>query len=97
HALDLLTTPYVFGVDDARAMAQAGADVVVCHMGLTTGGTIGAETARTLAGCADEIAAQAAAARAVRSDVIVLCHGGPIATPGDAAWILSRCPGCDGF
>jgi predicted TIM-barrel enzyme len=97
HALDLLTTPYVFSEADARAMAAAGADVVVCHMGLTTGGSIGAGTALTLEGCVDPINAWAAAARAVKPDVLVLCHGGPIAEPQDAQWILSQCPGCDGF
>lgn len=97
HALDLLTTPYVFSEAEARAMAQAGADIVVCHMGLTTGGSIGAGTARTLADCVDPINACAAAARAVKQDVLVLCHGGPIATPEDAQWILSRCPDCHGF
>lgn len=93
----LLTTPYVFCEDDARAMAGAGADIVVCHMGLTTGGAIGAETALTLADCVPRIEALAAAARAVKPDVIVLCHGGPIATPDDARHILRHCPGCHGF
>lgn len=97
RGLDLLTTPYVFSEDDARVMTEAGADIVVCHMGLTTGGTIGAETARTLPDCADFINRWAAAARSVRSDVIVLCHGGPIATPEDARFILSECPDCHGF
>jgi predicted TIM-barrel enzyme len=97
HALDLLTTPYVFDEQQARDMAAAGADVVVCHLGLTTGGTIGAGTARTLEDCAAAINAQAAAASAAKPDVIVLCHGGPIATPEDAAWILRRCRGCHGF
>ena len=97
HALDLLTTPYVFSEEDARAMAQAGADVVVCHMGLTTGGTIGADTALTLEECVEPIRAWSAAARAVKHDVLVLCHGGPIAEPQDAQWILSQCPGCHGF
>jgi predicted TIM-barrel enzyme len=95
--LDLLTTPYVFSETDAAAMTRAGADLVVCHMGLTTGGTIGAETALTLADCAERIEAWAAAARGVRDDIIVLCHGGPIATPEDAAWILGQCPSCHGF
>ncbi|MFN0159690.1 MAG: phosphoenolpyruvate hydrolase family protein [Burkholderiales bacterium] len=95
--LDLLTTPYVFGEDDARAMAKAGADIVVCHLGLTTGGAIGAETAVTLAQCVPSIESWAAAARKVNPDVIVLCHGGPIAEPKDAAWILKRCPGVHGF
>jgi predicted TIM-barrel enzyme len=97
RALDLLTTPYVFSEDDARAMADAGADIVVCHMGLTTGGTIGAGTALSLADCVPRIKAWTAAARAVRSDVLVLCHGGPIATPEDARFILHECRGCDGF
>lgn len=97
RALDLLTTPYVFDEQGARDMAGAGADIVVCHLGLTTGGSIGAATALTLADCVAPIRAQAAAARAVNPQVIVLCHGGPIATPADAGWILSRCPECDGF
>jgi predicted TIM-barrel enzyme len=97
RALDLLTTPYVFSVADARAMTQAGADIVVCHLGLTTGGSIGAGTALKLADCVAPINAWAAAAKAVRPDVIVLCHGGPIATPDDAHFILQHCPGCHGF
>ena len=97
HRLDLLTTPYVFSEAEARAMAQAGADIVVCHLGLTTGGSIGAQTALQLADCVEPINAWAAAARVVRPDVLVLCHGGPIATPDDARFILARCPGCDGF
>ncbi len=78
-------------------MAKAGADIVVCHLGLTTGGAIGAQTALTLADCVPLIEARAAAAKAVRGDVIVLCHGGPIATPDDAAYILTHCPSCHGF
>ena len=97
HALDLLTTPYVFSEDEARAMTKAGADIVVCHMGLTTGGAIGAHTALKLADCVEPINRFAAAARKVRRDVLVLCHGGPIATPEDARFILDHCPGCDGF
>jgi predicted TIM-barrel enzyme len=97
RALDLLTTPYVFCEADARAMAQAGADIVVCHMGLTTGGAIGAETALTLEACVPLINAWAHAARAEKSDVIVLCHGGPIATPQDASYILKNCRDCHGF
>lgn len=97
HALDLLTTPYVFSEADARAMAGAGADLVVCHLGLTTGGAIGAGTAVTLADCVGRINAWAAAALAVNPRVLVLCHGGPIATPEDAQWILARCPDCHGF
>jgi predicted TIM-barrel enzyme len=97
HALDLLTTPYVFSEADARAMAGAGADIVVCHLGLTTGGAIGAQTTLTLDDCIARIDAWAAAARSVNPDVIVLCHGGPIATPDDAAHVLAHCRGCHGF
>ena len=97
HKLDLLTTPYVFKADEARAMAKAGADIVVCHMGLTTGGSIGAETAMKLEDCIEPINAWAAAAKSVKPDVIVLCHGGPIATPADAQFILKSCPGIHGF
>jgi predicted TIM-barrel enzyme len=95
--LDLLTTPYVFCEADAIAMARAGADVVVCHLGLTVGGTIGADTALTPADCVPRIDAWAEAARSVNRDVIVLCHGGPIATPEDAGYILSHCRGIHGF
>lgn len=97
HALDLLTTPYVFEAEQARAMTEAGADIVVCHMGLTTGGSIGAATAFTLDDCVGRINEWSAAARRVRKDVIVLCHGGPIAEPDDAAYVLARCPDCHGF
>jgi len=95
--MDLLTTPYVFCEADARAMAGAGADIVVCHLGLTTGGAIGAETSLELADCVAPINAWAAAAKAVNPEVIVLCHGGPIATPEDAQYILRHCPACNGF
>ncbi|MGR4870208.1 phosphoenolpyruvate hydrolase family protein [Variovorax sp. LARHSF232] len=97
RALDLLTTPYVFSEADARAMAGAGADIVVCHLGLTTGGSIGAGTALTLADCIPRINAWAQAAQAVNPEAIVLCHGGPIATPEDAHHVLAHCPGCAGF
>ncbi len=97
HEKDLLTTPYVFSADDAVAMTQAGADIIVPHMGLTTGGNIGAETALTLADCVPLINEWAQAAKRVREDVIVLCHGGPIATPKDAAYIMQHCPLVDGF
>jgi predicted TIM-barrel enzyme len=97
HTLDLLTTPYVFNADEASAMTAAGADIIVCHMGLTTGGSIGAETALGLKDCVPAIDAAAAAAKKVRKDVIVLCHGGPIATPEDAAFILQSCADCHGF
>lgn len=97
RSAELLTTPYVFSEDDARAMAEAGADMVVCHMGLTTGGSIGAETAKTLDDCVEAIDAWTAAAREVRSDVIVLCHGGPIAMPDDASYVLRNARGVHGF
>jgi len=97
RALDLLTTPYVFGESDAAAMAEAGADIIVCHLGLTTGGAIGAGTALTLADCVPRIEAWAAAALEIRKDVIVLCHGGPISMPEDAAYILARCKTVHGF
>jgi predicted TIM-barrel enzyme len=95
--LDLLTCPYVFTPDDARAMAEAGADVLVPHMGLTTGGTIGAETARTLDESVELIQAMRDAAVDVAPDVLVLCHGGPIAEPEDAAYVLDRTRGVVGF
>ncbi|CAG9426861.1 phosphoenolpyruvate hydrolase family protein [Providencia sp. PROV188] len=97
HEKGLLTTPYVFSREDAIAMAQAGADIIVPHMGLTTGGNIGAETAVTLADCVELINDWAKAAKSVRDDVIILCHGGPIATPEDAEYILAHCPDCHGF
>ena len=95
--LDLLTTPYVFSAGDAAAMTEAGADVIVCHMGLTTGGSIGAETAKSLDDCVTSIDEWTAAAREVRADVIVLCHGGPIAEPGDAEYVLRRADRLHGF
>ena len=91
HQLDLLTTPYVFDAEQATAMADAGADILVAHMGLTTGGTVGAETASSLEDCVGRISAIAEAGRRVRSDIIVLCHGGPISMPADAQFILERC------
>lgn len=97
RAEDLLTTPYVFSEEDAVAMTEAGADVVVVHLGLTTGGSIGAETARTLDDGVQLATAWAAAARRVRSDVIVLVHGGPVAEPEDAQYVLSNAVGLDGF
>jgi len=97
HAKDMLTTPYVFSEDDAIAMTEAGADVIVCHMGLTTGGNIGAGTAKTLDDCADLINAWSEAALKKRRDIIILCHGGPISMPEDAEYVLKRCPECDGF
>lgn len=97
HALDLLTTPYVFNEDEARAMTEAGADIVVAHMGVTTGGAIGARSGKTLDECVAVVDAIAAAARSVRDDVIVLCHGGPIAMPQDAEYVLKRAQTCHGF
>jgi predicted TIM-barrel enzyme len=97
HELDLLTTPYVFSEENAVEMAKAGADILVCHLGLTTGGAIGAETALALKDCVPRIESWAAAARAVNREVIVLCHGGPIARPADARYILRNCRQCHGF
>jgi len=97
HEKDLFTTPYVFDPEQAAAMARAGADIIVAHMGLTCGGAIGAETALTLDKCIARIDAIAQAALSVRADMIVLCHGGPIAEPADAAWVLSRTRQCHGF
>ena len=91
HEMGLLTTPYAFDPDQARLLTQAGADIIVAHMGLTTSGTIGAITSRTLDQCVLAVDEIAQAAREVRSDVLVLCHGGPIAEPGDAKYILDRC------
>jgi predicted TIM-barrel enzyme len=95
--LDMLTTPYVFSADDARSMTEAGADVVVAHVGLTTGGSIGAEDAWSLDECVDHVSEWAAAAREVRPDVIVLCHGGRISGPDDAAYVIARAEGINGF
>jgi predicted TIM-barrel enzyme len=97
RAKELLTTPYVFNEADAKAMAVAGADIVVCHLGLTTGGSIGAQTALTLADCPARIDAWAAAALAVNPEVIVLAHGGPVAEPADAAFIMKNTRNCHGF
>jgi predicted TIM-barrel enzyme len=94
---ELLTAPYVFDADEATAMAEAGADVLVPHMGLTTGGSIGAGTAKTLDDCVPLIQEMHDAAKRVNPDVIVLCHGGPIAEPDDAAYILERTEGIVGF
>jgi predicted TIM-barrel enzyme len=97
HELDLLTSPYCFSVEDATALAEAGADVLVPHMGLTTKGSIGAHTARSLDECVELIQAMHDAAKAVNPDIIVLCHGGPIAEPEDAAYVLERTSGVEGF
>ena len=97
HDLDLLTTPYVFNPDEAVAMAEAGADVLVAHMGLTTKGTIGAQTAKSLAGCVEEIQAIHDAAKKVREDVLVICHGGPVSEPDDVRYVLEHTRGVVGF
>ena len=96
-AKDMLTTPYVFCAEQAAEMTRAGADIIVPHMGLTTGGAIGAGTARTLDDCVRDIEAWAEAARRVRDDVLVLCHGGPISAPEDALHVLRRTTLCQGF
>ena len=95
--LDLLTTPYVFNVEESERMVEAGADIIVAHMGLTTGGSIGAETAMTLDDAVREVQAIADAAKSVRDDVFVICHGGPISMPEDAGYVLRNCRGVDGF
>jgi predicted TIM-barrel enzyme len=97
HRLDLLTTPYVFNPEESIRMAQAGADVIVAHMGLTTKGMIGARTAKTIEQCATEVQAICDAAKSVRKDILVICHGGPISEPEDAAWIISNTKGIAGF
>jgi predicted TIM-barrel enzyme len=97
RALDLLTTPYAFDGSQAKALAEAGADIIVAHMGLTTSGAIGAKTALRLEDCLPRIEEIAEAARAVRDEVIILCHGGPIAMPEDAEYVLRRLEAVDGF
>ena len=97
HELDLLTTPYAFDPDQSRRLAEAGADIVVAHMGLTTQGSIGAKTAKTLGDCVHVVTDIAQAGKAARADLLVLCHGGPIASPDDAQFILDRVRDVDGF
>jgi predicted TIM-barrel enzyme len=97
HELDLLTTPYVFNPEESAQMAQAGADVIVAHMGLTTKGMIGAKTAKTLDECSTQVQAICDAAKSVRNDILVICHGGPISEPEDAAWIMANTKGVAGF
>jgi predicted TIM-barrel enzyme len=97
HQRDMLTTPYVFSADEAVAMAKAGADIIVPHMGLTTGGTIGAETAVKLEQCPAIIDEWAEAAMKVRKDIMVICHGGPISSPSDAEYILKNSQHVHGF
>lgn len=97
HELDMLTCPYVFDPEQAKAMAEAGADILVAHMGLTTKGTIGAQTALTLDDCVVKIKAIIEGGRSVNPDVMVICHGGPIAEPEDAQYVIERIPEIDGF
>lgn len=97
HELDLYTTPYVFNEEDAIQMAKAGADMLVAHMGLTTKGTIGAETALTLNDCVEKIQAIHDAGKSVNPDILVICHGGPISEPEDAKYVLSKTNGVVGF
>ncbi|MDR7855642.1 phosphoenolpyruvate hydrolase family protein [Tissierella sp.] len=97
HDLDMLTTPYVFDPEQAKAMAEAGADILVAHMGLTTKGTIGAKTALTLDDCIVRIEEIIKAGKAVNPDIMVICHGGPIAYPEDAKYVIERTEGIDGF
>ncbi|SFM29272.1 phosphoenolpyruvate hydrolase family protein [Salibacterium qingdaonense] len=97
HELDLLTTPYVFDETQARQMAEAGADILVAHMGLTTKGTIGAQTALSLDDCVERIKGIIEAGRAVNPDILVICHGGPIAEPEDASYVISKVDGIAGF
>ena len=95
--LDLLTTPYVFNVEESEAMTRAGADVIVAHMGLTTSGTIGAETAMSLENAARKVQEITDAAKSIRDDLLVICHGGPIANPEDVRYVLENTKGVDGF
>lgn len=97
HRLDMLTCPYVFDAEQAKAMAEAGADILVAHMGLTTKGTIGAQTALSLDDCVVRIREIIEAGRAVNPDVMVICHGGPIAEPQDTQYIIDHLPEIDGF
>lgn len=97
HDLDMLTTPYVFCPEDAEKMTRAGADILVTHMGLTTKGSIGAHTALTLEECIPKIDKIVDAAKSIREEVLILCHGGPIAEPEDAEFILRNCQSVDGF
>lgn len=97
HELDMLTCPYVFDAEQATAMAKAGADILVAHMGLTTKGTIGAKTALTLDDCVVKIREIIQAGKKVNPEIMVICHGGPIAEPVDAAYVIERLPEIDGF
>ena len=95
--MDLLTTPYIFNQQEAEQMAEAGADIIVIHFGLTTGGSIGASTAKSLAQCAAEFNVWSEAILQIKSDTIIICHGGPLSQPDDALYMLNNCPNCHGF
>lgn len=95
--MDLLTTPYIFNQQEAEQMAEAGADIIVIHFGLTTGGSIGASTAKSLAQCATEFNLWSEAILQIKSDTIIICHGGPLSQPDDALYMLNNCPNCHGF
>lgn len=95
--MDMLTTPYVFNVEESKKMAEAGADILVAHMGLTSSGSIGASSGKTLDECVKLIQEIQEAAVKIKPDVIVLCHGGPIAAPDDAKYVLERVKGVHGF
>ncbi len=97
HEMDMLTTPYAFNNEEARLMVNAGADIVVAHMGLTTSGTIGSRTKKSLDDCVKEVQGIVETCKSIRSDMIVMCHGGPVAMPDDARYILERVEGVDGF
>jgi len=97
HEMDMLTTPYAFDDEQAASLVEAGADIVVAHMGLTTSGAIGSKTKKTLDDCAGQVQGIVETCKAIRNDVIVLCHGGPIAMPDDASYILEHVDGVDGF
>lgn len=95
--MDLLTTPYIFNQQEAEQMAEAGADIIVIHFGLTTGGSIGASTAKSLEQCAEEFNLWSEAILQIKSDTILICHGGPLSQPDDALYMLNNCPNCHGF
>ena len=97
HDMDLLTSPYVFNLDEAKQMTKAGADLIVAHMGLTASGTIGARTTKSLEICVSEVQSIVDVCKSIRREVLVLCHGGPIATPSEAQHLLNACHGLDGF
>ena len=95
--MDLLTTPYIFNQQEAEQMAEAGADIIVIHFGLTTGGSIGASTAKSLTQCAEEFNLWSEAILQIKPDTIIICHGGPLSQPDEAVYMLNNCPNCHGF